>query len=708
MEPTVLYANPNCPFSHRAVFALALCGEELRERSAAEIPPPPHIAHVPLVWQVDAVGKFGPGHKIGRPMVGAPDLQRITQLREAYVKDINPRGPLPALKTKGVVVTESDVVAEFFDSLAGTSLMGKDAYLRAKILMAMKLFTDVVSSGFDLLRNKEKAMEQAKLAAFSGKLAKFASSLGTQGPFCFGDKPTMADVHSAPFLWRFGMMFPFFKGYDLWAGQASGQRLPELIESQAALPAFQEVLPIAAEDAVRGLCWYLGLLWQGPVVGVASLTRAARGDEFHLPQPPQPKFKVALVEVFVPSLPHGGADKLTNGHRFDSIPLANGLIGCGISCQIVNYVKDEHDEFFKTLSRFDGVLVRCIPGQIAAAGGDQRRFDDSMTALAATIPVWPTPGVVEKMGAKDALCQIKDMDIGLPDTFGYSSPEDLRAGFRKSIAFQPRVVKQNRGDWGEGIWIVSLKSRDYCSTFGEREAADDELLVLMEASDNHEEEHSVAEFLEFCVGGRSAGSGEWESTGAGRYFDGGVDAGGQMVDQRYLPRISEGEARFLMVGADVSGIEHYVYVGGVSGETKTTLHAPDAPEFAGIRRLLEAELGTLVRKLGLAMKDLPLLWAADFIPVDNHRSSHVVGEFNCACLGITGYLDSRGKDTASLSLQQREAGDRMCQVIGRRALLALQEASDARLVDSSSLTKDFEGLEAQRQQPRSEAASVDI
>merc|ERR1712050_171404 len=134
-----------------------------------------------------------------------------------------------------------------------------------------------------------------------------------------------------------------------------------------------------------------------------------------------------------------------------------------------------------------------------------------------------------KMGAKDALCNIKDMDFGLPDTLGYYSPEDMKKGFKKTIAFQPRVVKQNRGSAGEGIWIVKLKDESkYCSKFGERLAADDEMLILEEANDKHIEEHTVGEFIEFCVNGRTEKSGTWTSQGTGKYYEGGREAGGQM------------------------------------------------------------------------------------------------------------------------------------------------------------------------------------
>merc|ERR1712118_13614 len=89
---------------------------------------------------------------------------------------------------------------------------------------------------------------------------------------------------------------------------------------------------------------------------------------------------------------------------------------------------------------------------------------------------------------------------------------------------QPRVIKQNRGSAGEGIWIIKLKSGEYCSTFGEASCADDELLDMMEANDNHAEEHTVAEFIEFCVNGRTDKSGTWTSKGTGKYLEGGKEA----------------------------------------------------------------------------------------------------------------------------------------------------------------------------------------
>merc|ERR1712241_122067 len=278
-------------------------------------------------------------------------------------------------------------------------------------------------------------------------------------------------------------------------------------------------------------------------------------------------------------------------------------------------------------------------------------------------------------------------DFGLEDTLGYYSPAELREGFPKAIAFQKRVVKQNRGSAGEGIWIIELKEKNYCEKYGDRFAAMDEVLVLKEANDNHIEEHTVAEFIEFCENGRTDASGTWTSKGTGKYFEGGVEAGGQMVDQRFLPRIEEGEARFVMIGKKLFRVEHYVYIGGVGGETKTTLYPADAPDFPDTDELplkriqaeLEDQLEEYVKALGLSEADIPLLWAADFIPIDNHKVGDkeikmVIGEFNCSCLGLAGFLDARGLNLKDLAPEKKEMGMEMANKIGELA----REQLDAR------------------------------
>jgi hypothetical protein len=216
------------------------------------------------------------------------------------------------------------------------------------------------------------------------------------------------------------------------------------------------------------------------LVDVSKLTKVAKDDLGVMEQPRNPQFKGALAQIYVRSQPYGGSDKSSNGHRYDSVPFANGMIKAGMSCQLIHYTHEEHDAFFEVCKKFDYIIVRCNPGQIKADGGDQGKFDDSMRAMRKIgIQVWPSPDVMEFMGAKDALCKVAHMNIGLEDTLSFYDPAEFEAGVKKTMAFQPRVIKQNRGSSGEGIWIIKLKSGNYCSTFGERSCADDEVLDMM-------------------------------------------------------------------------------------------------------------------------------------------------------------------------------------------------------------------------------------
>lgn len=174
------------------------------------------------------------------------------------------------------------------------------------------------------------------------------------------------------------------------------------------------------------------------------------------------------------------------------------MIQAGMSCQLIYYVHDEHVTFFEVAGKFDFLIVRCNPGQFKADGGEQQKFDDGMRALRKTgIQVWPSPDVMEKMGAKEFF-----------------------AGFLKTIAFQPRVIKQNRGSSGQGIWIIKLEACNYCAEFGERGCANDGVLDMIEANDDHAEEHTVAEFVEFYLNDCNEKSGTWTSAGVGRYLKG--------------------------------------------------------------------------------------------------------------------------------------------------------------------------------------------
>ena len=138
--------------------------------------------------------------------------------------------------------------------------------------------------------------------------------------------------------------------------------------------------------------------------------------------------------------------------------------------------------------------------------------------------MWSSPKIQTQMGAKDALVKIGKLGCGLPDTLAYYDAEDLAKGFKACCAYQPRVIKQNRGSAGEGIWLCwlakkednslvpfteypakSLKaSDDGLSVETDASLGDDDWLKLMEMNDNHVEYHTVKEFMTFCVDGPTA------------------------------------------------------------------------------------------------------------------------------------------------------------------------------------------------------------
>merc|ERR1712048_881626 len=231
--------------------------------------------------------------------------------------------------------------------------------------------------------------------------------------------------------------------------------------------------------------------------------------------------------------------------------------------------------------------------------------------------------------------------------------EELFETFKKTMAFQPRVIKQNRGSAGEGIWLCWLEDKDYCRTFGEKSLADSDKLKLMEMNDNHVEFHTVKEFLTFCVKGpKGDGAGDWKSTFPGEYLKGGKEAGGQLVDQRLLPRIDEGEVRILMAGDTCQMAIHKKPIGGLSavgGNSEYTYYKPDDAKYKDLVQKLYADIPTLLPCMDLAGEPLPLLWTADYIPKNpddwakgpydrscpDDKTEYTVGEFNCSCVGIS-------------------------------------------------------------------------
>ena len=432
--------------------------------------------------------------------------------------------------------------------------------------------------------------------------------------------------------------------------------------------------------------------------------------------PADAKYKLCVVQFKVPGAKNGGSDKGPDGNRIDSIPIANGVIAAGGACDLILYDAEKHDDFVAETAKYDALIVRINPGQLSQGtpDGTQARFDELMNSyIAQGKLVWSSPKIQTQMGAKDALVKIGRLGCGLPDTLAYYDGDALEKGFKGCCAYQPRVIKQNRGSAGEGIWLCwlakkednslvpfseypakSLKaSEDGLTVETDASLGDDDWLKLMEMNDNHVEYHTVKEFLVFCVGGPEAeGAGEWKSTFPGKYLEGGKEAGGQLVDQRLLPRIEEGEVRILMAGDTCQMAIHKKPQGGglsaVGGNSDYTYYTPEDAKYKGMIETLYKDIPTLLPCMGLEGEPLPLLWTCDYIPKNpegwdkaenatDEETEYVVGEFNCSCVGISMFQAVCGGEKTLADVPDDDYFDacQLTDLMGVKAIEMLEKAA---------------------------------
>jgi len=454
--------------------------------------------------------------------------------------------------------------------------------------------------------------------------------------------------------------------------------------------------------------------WKAIVKSGEMYTFIERSNEKKA-NPEGAKYKLCVVQFKVPDAKNGGSDKGPDGNRVDSIPIANGVINAGAACDLILYDANAHDDFVKATADYHALIVRINPGQLSQGTpeGTQKKFDELMNEyIGKGKLVWSSPKIQTQMGAKDALVKIGKLGCGLPDTLAYYDAGALEAGFKSCFAYQPRVIKQNRGSAGEGIWLCwlakkednsliaftdypakSLKTApDGLSVETDKSLGDDDWLKLMEMNDNHVEFHTVKEFMVFCVGGPAAeGAGEWKSTFPGEYLKGGKDAGGQLVDQRLLPRIDEGEVRILMAGDTCQMAIHKKPIGGglsaVGGNSDYTYFKPTDAKYAKMISTLYADIPTLLPCMDLAGEPLPLLWTCDYIPknpegwsksenASDAETEYVVGEFNCSCVGISKFQAVCGGEKSLADVPDEDYYDAimLTDLMGIKAIEMLEKA----------------------------------
>src|SRR5438874_4005082 len=130
------------------------------------------------------------------------------------------------------------------------------------------------------------------------------------------------------------------------------------------------------------------------------------------------------------------------------------LAARGIDAEPAVYAEEFADEVREQLLAADGVLVWVDP----LSNGRTRAALDAMLCDVASLGPWVSahPDVTLKMGVKEVLHRTKHLGWGT-DTRLYRNRAEFHAVFPSRLqSAGPRVLKQNRGNGGQGVWKIEL------------------------------------------------------------------------------------------------------------------------------------------------------------------------------------------------------------------------------------------------------------
>jgi uncharacterized protein DUF6815 len=285
--------------------------------------------------------------------------------------------------------------------------------------------------------------------------------------------------------------------------------------------------------------------------------------------------------------------------------VAEALRQLGVEAEPAVYADEFVDEVRDQLLKVDGVLVWVNPIE----NGRSRSVLDAMLRQVADegILVSAHPDVIQKMGTKEVLFRTRGMSWGC-DTHLYATAQELREQLPRRLAEgKPRVLKQYRGNGGNGVWKVEPRSSGAGGFAGSDHAPRSETRVRVRHAlrGSVAEDVPLSEFLERCE----------------PYFAG----TGRIIDQAYQERLTEGMVRCYLVRDRVVGFGHQLInalfppppgrAPGDAPQPGPRLYYPATmPEFQTIRTKMEAEwLPAMQEALAVDTESLPVIWDADFL-----------------------------------------------------------------------------------------------
>jgi hypothetical protein len=271
------------------------------------------------------------------------------------------------------------------------------------------------------------------------------------------------------------------------------------------------------------------------------------------------------------------------------------LASLGIHAEPAVYSDDMVQEVREQLLNLDGVLVWADP----ISQGQNRITLDAMLRDVASRGIWVSahPDVILKMGVKQVLYRTKQLSWGT-DTHLYLNAAEFYEAFPPRLrSAGPRVIKQNRGNGGQGVWRVELASSSA--------RADAAVRVLHALRGSVPEDVPLSDFMIRCEA----------------YFA----ADGCIVDQPFQPRLPDGMIRCYMGADKVVGFGHQLIKAlippppeGPDSEAAQPgpriMHPAAEPAFQALRMKMESEwTPQMMRLLDIDAGTLPIIWDADFL-----------------------------------------------------------------------------------------------
>ena len=140
-------------------------------------------------------------------------VEELKERKRVFKEQVNKSGEVPTLVTpSGTVIVESEIVAEYLDSISGFTLVPQDRVTAAMMRIAIKRFSQVPVAMVKLLKNQSPSDDELLALTLDKALSLFVESLDEGPGFCIGSSCSLADVHAAPFLFRFGIVLKHYRG----------------------------------------------------------------------------------------------------------------------------------------------------------------------------------------------------------------------------------------------------------------------------------------------------------------------------------------------------------------------------------------------------------------------------------------------------------------------------------------------------------------